>query len=145
MASASVPLATPMPWAAPTLSASACSASATLGPRMNLVDWTTSPMAASTRSRAGSIWDFGSIRGMRTERTSRKGRGRLNVAALAAAMMPAMDDAEQRRRVAAARVGRLATLDADGRPHLVPFCFVLAGDTLYSAVDRKPKRSQRLR
>jgi PPOX class probable F420-dependent enzyme len=45
----------------------------------------------------------------------------------------------------AARVARLATTDTDGRPHLVPIVFALEGDTLYSAVDRKPKRSQRLR
>ena len=49
-----------------------------------------------------------------------------------------------RRRVEAARVARLATLAADGTPHLVPFCFVLAGDVLYSAVDRKKKRTARL-
>jgi PPOX class probable F420-dependent enzyme len=49
------------------------------------------------------------------------------------------------RLLAAARVARLATIDPDGRPHLVPIVFVLEGDTLYSAVDRKPKRSQRLR
>ena len=48
-------------------------------------------------------------------------------------------------RLAAARVARLATLDPDGRPHLVPIVFALDGDTLYSAVDRKPKRSQTLR
>src|SRR5689334_3876170 len=60
-------------------------------------------------------------------------------------MMSAMDRVEQRRRVTDARVGRLATLEADGRPHLVPFCFVLDGDTLYSAVDRKPKRTAALR
>ena len=41
-------------------------------------------------------------------------------------------------------MARLATIDPDGRPHLVPIVFALAGDTLYSAVDRKPKRSQRL-
>src|SRR5215831_15775439 len=44
-----------------------------------------------------------------------------------------------------ARVARLATIDPDGRPHLVPIVFALEGDTLYSAVDRKPKRSRRLR
>ena len=44
-----------------------------------------------------------------------------------------------------ARVARLATLDPDGRPHLVPIVFVLDGDTLYSATDAKPKRSRRLR
>jgi PPOX class probable F420-dependent enzyme len=48
-------------------------------------------------------------------------------------------------RLNAARVARLATTDPDGRPHLVPIVFALEGDTLYSAVDRKPKRSQRLR
>ena len=50
-----------------------------------------------------------------------------------------------RERVRDARVGRLATLDAEGRPQLVPFCFALDGDVLYSAVDEKPKRSKRLK
>jgi PPOX class probable F420-dependent enzyme len=50
-----------------------------------------------------------------------------------------------RERVAAARVARLATLDPDGRPHLVPIVFALADETLYSAVDAKPKRSRTLR
>jgi PPOX class probable F420-dependent enzyme len=48
-------------------------------------------------------------------------------------------------RVAAARVARLATVGAGGAPHLVPFCFVLDGEVLYSAVDQKPKRTSRLR
>ena len=48
-------------------------------------------------------------------------------------------------RLTTARVARLATTDADGRPHLVPIVFAIDGDTLYSAVDRKPKRSRRLR
>jgi PPOX class probable F420-dependent enzyme len=39
----------------------------------------------------------------------------------------------------------LATTDPDGRPHLVPIVFAIGGDTLYSAVDRKPKRSRKLR
>jgi PPOX class probable F420-dependent enzyme len=56
-----------------------------------------------------------------------------------------VDEAEQRRRVAAARVGRLATSEGDGPPHLVPICFVLSGETVYSAVDRKPKRTPALR
>jgi PPOX class probable F420-dependent enzyme len=50
-----------------------------------------------------------------------------------------------RSRVDRARVGRLATVDPDGRPHLVPICFALDGEVLYSAVDQKPKRSRRLR
>jgi PPOX class probable F420-dependent enzyme len=48
-------------------------------------------------------------------------------------------------RLTAARVARLATTDPDGRPHLVPIVFALDGDTLYTAVDRKPKRSQALK
>jgi PPOX class probable F420-dependent enzyme len=50
-----------------------------------------------------------------------------------------------RERVQAAEVARLATIDPDGRPHLVPIVFVLEGDTVYSAVDAKPKRSRTLR
>src|SRR5690606_12788001 len=50
-----------------------------------------------------------------------------------------------RPRVAAARVGRLATAGADRRPHAVPVCFALVGDVLYTAVDHKPKRHRRLR
>jgi PPOX class probable F420-dependent enzyme len=42
-------------------------------------------------------------------------------------------------------VARLATTDPDGRPHLVPIVFALDGDTIYSAVDAKPKRSTTLR
>src|SRR5687767_11619564 len=55
-----------------------------------------------------------------------------------------MDEARMRQLVGTARVGRLATLAPDGRLHLVPICFALAGDVLYSAVDEKPKRSRRL-
>ena len=42
-------------------------------------------------------------------------------------------------------VARLATVGADGRPHVVPICFVIDGDTLYTAVDEKPKRTRRLK
>jgi PPOX class probable F420-dependent enzyme len=52
---------------------------------------------------------------------------------------------EARRRFASARVARLATARADGRPHVIPIGFVLDGDVLYSAVDAKPKRTTRLR
>jgi PPOX class probable F420-dependent enzyme len=52
---------------------------------------------------------------------------------------------EPRALVADARVARLATVGADGGPHLVPIVFALDGDTLYTAVDEKPKRSRRLR
>jgi PPOX class probable F420-dependent enzyme len=53
--------------------------------------------------------------------------------------------AEARDRFAAGRVARLATADAAGQPHLVPVVFALAGKTVYSAVDTKPKRSTSLR
>ena len=44
-----------------------------------------------------------------------------------------------------ARVARLATVGPDGRPHVVPICFALDGDTLYTAVDEKPKATRKLR
>lgn len=56
-----------------------------------------------------------------------------------------VDSAERRQRLAAARVGRLASVTPEGRPHLVPCCFTLAGDTVYSAVDAKPKSTLALR
>jgi PPOX class probable F420-dependent enzyme len=51
-------------------------------------------------------------------------------------------------RLRAARVGRLATVTPDARPHVVPFVFALVEHgrdvRAYWAVDRKPKRSERL-
>lgn len=44
-----------------------------------------------------------------------------------------------------APIGRLATAGADGAPHAVPICFAVAGDVVYSVIDEKPKRTQRLR
>jgi len=46
-----------------------------------------------------------------------------------------------RQRAAGARVGRLATVTVDGRPHLVPCCFAIDGDLLYSAVDDTKAKS----
>jgi PPOX class probable F420-dependent enzyme len=59
-----------------------------------------------------------------------------------------MDESEMRRRLGEARVARLATTGREGRPHIVPITFVLAGDEILFAVDQKPKRTtdlQRLR
>jgi PPOX class probable F420-dependent enzyme len=56
-----------------------------------------------------------------------------------------VDEAEARRRFENARVGHLATIGVDGRPHIVPFCFAVDGDVLWSAVDHKPKTTTRLR
>jgi len=53
--------------------------------------------------------------------------------------------AEARKRFAAARVARLATADAGGRPHVVPVVFAVDGDRVYSVVDAKPKRTLALR
>jgi PPOX class probable F420-dependent enzyme len=55
-----------------------------------------------------------------------------------------VNSGEARRLFASRRVARLATVRPDGAPHLVPICFALEGDTLYSAVDHKPKRSREL-
>jgi PPOX class probable F420-dependent enzyme len=54
-------------------------------------------------------------------------------------------DEEARRRVAAARVARLASVDPNGRPHVVPCCFALSGDRIVSVVDQKPKQTLQLR
>lgn len=52
---------------------------------------------------------------------------------------------DDRERVGAARVGRLATLRADGTPRLVPITFVLVDDLVCFAVDEvKPKTTTRL-
>jgi PPOX class probable F420-dependent enzyme len=55
-----------------------------------------------------------------------------------------LEDEGLRQRAEAAPVARLATVDAGGRPRVVPCCFAVDGDTVYSAVDHKPKRTARL-
>jgi PPOX class probable F420-dependent enzyme len=55
-----------------------------------------------------------------------------------------MEQHEMRSRVAAARVGRLATINIDGYPHLVPVCFAFVGDDIVTAVDSKPKTTRML-
>jgi PPOX class probable F420-dependent enzyme len=55
-----------------------------------------------------------------------------------------MDATALRQQFAQARVARLGTITPDGRPHLVPIVFALRGDTVYSAVDAKPKRTAEL-
>ncbi|MGW1894378.1 TIGR03668 family PPOX class F420-dependent oxidoreductase [Streptomyces sp. NPDC002004] len=59
--------------------------------------------------------------------------------------MPTVTSTEARERFAAARIARLATVDAAGRPHQVPVVFAVEGDTVFLAVDHKPKRTTRLR
>ena len=62
--------------------------------------------------------------------------------------MNALDAPEIRRRIDGAQVARLATVGRDGRPHIVPITFALDDDTIYFAIDFKPKKTadlQRLR
>lgn len=44
-----------------------------------------------------------------------------------------------------APVARMATVSADGAPHLVPVVFAVLGDVVYTGVDDKPKTTRRLR
>lgn len=43
-----------------------------------------------------------------------------------------------------ARRGYLGTISPDGGPHVLPVCFTWAGDVIWTAVDGKPKASDRL-
>jgi PPOX class probable F420-dependent enzyme len=59
--------------------------------------------------------------------------------------MPSSPPGIAEERLAAARVGRLATVTGGGHPHVVPVCFALAGGRIYTAVDAKPKSTRALR
>jgi len=48
---------------------------------------------------------------------------------------------QERQYVETARVGRLATADAEGRPSAVPVCFAFAGDHIATPIDEKPQRA----
>jgi PPOX class probable F420-dependent enzyme len=48
-------------------------------------------------------------------------------------------------RFAGAQVARLGTVTPDGMPHLVPVVFAVHHEVVYTAVDGKPKATQRLR
>jgi PPOX class probable F420-dependent enzyme len=52
-----------------------------------------------------------------------------------------VETAELRRKFASSPVARLSTVRPDGGPHVVPIVFALIEDTVFSAVDAKPKRS----
>jgi len=56
-----------------------------------------------------------------------------------------LDEATCRARVAAARVGRLATVGADLRPHVVPVTYAVHGDEVYVGIDQKPKTTTALK
>ena len=52
-------------------------------------------------------------------------------------------NADQRDFLARHRVAHLATADRNGIPHVIPVCYAVAEDTLYIAIDEKPKRRDR--
>jgi PPOX class probable F420-dependent enzyme len=52
---------------------------------------------------------------------------------------------EARQRFGRSRAARLATVSADGQPHLVPVTFAIDGDMIYTAIDAKPKSTRQLR
>jgi PPOX class probable F420-dependent enzyme len=56
-----------------------------------------------------------------------------------------MELADIKRRLAESLVAHLATAGPDGTPHIVPITFTIHGDTLYFAVDAKPKRTTNLK
>jgi PPOX class probable F420-dependent enzyme len=41
------------------------------------------------------------------------------------------------------RVGHLATVSRGGEPHVVPVCYAIADDTIYTPIDEKPKQPGR--
>ncbi|WP_250402623.1 TIGR03668 family PPOX class F420-dependent oxidoreductase [Streptomyces cellostaticus] len=63
--------------------------------------------------------------------------------------MPRLAESEARLRFTGARVARLATVDASGRPHQVPVVFAHHApdgvDRIVTAVDHKPKTTDRLK
>jgi PPOX class probable F420-dependent enzyme len=52
-----------------------------------------------------------------------------------------VDDQRLRQRFVSSPVASLATVRPDGGPHVVPVVFALVGETIFVAVDHKPKRS----
>jgi PPOX class probable F420-dependent enzyme len=56
-----------------------------------------------------------------------------------------LDEGTCRARVAAARVGRLATVGADLRPHVVPVTYAVHGDEVFVGIDQKPKTTTALK
>ena len=47
----------------------------------------------------------------------------------------------QARLLAGARIGHLSTADTDGAAHVIPICYAFDGDSIYSVLDQKPKRT----
>ena len=47
---------------------------------------------------------------------------------------------DQAAFIGSRRIGRLATCDPHGQPHVVPICYAFDGEHLFSPLDEKPKR-----
>ena len=60
-------------------------------------------------------------------------------------MKPGPVNSKARIRFEESDVGVLATVNHDGSPHLVPITFALAGSTLVTGVDHKPKSTLSLK
>ena len=56
-----------------------------------------------------------------------------------------LPESEARARFATVPVVRLGTADGQGRPHVVVVTFAVDGDTIYTAVDQKPKSGNTLK
>ena len=56
-----------------------------------------------------------------------------------------IDEERARSLFGAARVARLATVDEQGQPHLVPVVFAVQGEVVVFAIDGKPKQSRDLK
>ncbi|AUX10596.1 PPOX class putative F420-dependent enzyme [Halalkaliarchaeum desulfuricum] len=50
-----------------------------------------------------------------------------------------MFERTERRYLESAPIGRLATVDVDGRPHVVPVCFAFADGNIVTPIDEKPQ------
>ena len=48
-------------------------------------------------------------------------------------------NSEIRKFVSRFRVARFATSDQNAQPHVIPICFEIGNDLIYSAIDGKPK------
>jgi len=48
---------------------------------------------------------------------------------------------QEQQYVETARVGRLATADAEGQPSTVPVCFAFVGNHIVTPLDEKPQRA----
>ena len=59
--------------------------------------------------------------------------------------MADLPEAPARSRLSGVPVARLATVDQQGRPHLIPTTFAVDGDCIYTAIDSKPKASRNLK